>query len=62
MNGPMKSYDEELEMAQAIERVSNLKELAPLHLDLRGYAAYIEEHHIPADQIDESIWSMFRTE
>lgn len=63
MSGQTTSYNHcSEEMLRAIERVENYQGLEPLHFDLRGYAQYIKDHNIPTEELDESIWSMFRTD
>lgn len=63
MNGQTTLYkNSDEEMLRAIERVENYQGLEPLGYDMHAYAAYIEEHNIPNKDIDERIWSMFRTD
>lgn len=61
MSGQTMSYEEKVKiMDEYLEKYNPCKPLEPLQFDLHGYCEYISEHNIPSDQIDESIWSMFR--
>ena len=62
MNGPMKSYDEELKMVEKFaEETGRYEEKEPLRFNIKAYALYMMEHglndpdEVPAD-VMESFW------
>ena len=60
MNGQMLSCEErKKKIDEYIARNDPYRPLTPLKFDLRGYAAYIKEHQLKAQDITEDILRLF---
>lgn len=60
MNGQKLSCKEKQQMVDKyIANNDPYKPLKPLQFDLRGYAAYIEKHHLKTEEITEEILTQF---
>ena len=60
MNGQMKSYSEKKLIAnEFIQRNNPYKKGPSLKFDLRGYASYVRENGLKANEITPKILNMF---
>lgn len=60
MTGQMKSYNEKKNIAnEFIQKINPYETGKPLKFDLRGYASYVKENRLTANEITPKLLDMF---